>query len=252
MSVTATMLNVFDYGAAELKRMYQRNARKAFTYSAIGHLVVATIYVGTVWYLEDDARVRKVRIIKYSDLGPPPSMTDQVAAPQIQVSAAAARPTVGIPEPVPDAEVSTETTIATQTEMSQMTSLIGGEGGFGEGSVIQLEDAVVQGGDNILVEEDVLPEFGEFVPVEEQPVPVDRPKPVYPEIARRAGISGVVFVMILVDKTGKVRDVQITKGPEMFHESAKDAAWKSVWRPAIQNQKPVAVWIAFPVRFKLR
>ena len=166
------------------------------------------------------------------------------------MSAPTARPTIGIPEPVPDAEVSSETTIATQTEMSQMTSLVGGEG-VGEGSVIQVEQPVSQQ-ENIVVEEEKLPDVGEFIPVEEQPVAVELPKPVYPEIARRAGIEGVVHIQILVDKAGKVRDVKLMKGPEMFHEAAKEAAWKSVRRPAIQNHKPVAVWVAYPIRFTLK
>jgi protein TonB len=244
------MLSGIDYGANELKRLYQAHVKKAFTYAAIGHLVVGAIYLGVQWYIEREEKVLAVRFIKYQDLGPPPSITNQQAAPQIQVSQAAARPTIGIPEPVPDAEVSSETTIATQTEMSQMTSLAGGEG-VGEGSVIQVEQPTQQT-DNIVVEEEKLPDVGEFIAVEEQPVAVEQPKPVYPEIARRAGIEGVVFIQILVDKTGKVRDVKIQKGPEMFHEAAKEAAWKSVWRPAIQNQKPVAVWVAYPIRFTLK
>jgi outer membrane biosynthesis protein TonB len=54
-----------------------------------------------------------------------------------------------------------------------------------------------------------------------------------------------------VDKTGAVRDVRVLKGPEILREAALKAAWKSVWRPAIQNKKPVAVWVAYPVKFKL-
>ena len=250
MSMTATMLSVVDYGATELKHIYQNHVKRAFTYAIVGHLVALGIYLGVTWYIEREEKVLAIRFIKYSDLGPPPSITNQQAAPQIQVSQAAARPTIGIPEPVPDAEVSSETTIATQTEMSQMNSLSGGEG-VGEGSVIQVEQPTQQT-DNIVVEEEKLPDAGEFIPVEEQPVPVEQPKPIYPEIARRAGIEGVVFIQILVDKTGKVRNVKIQKGPEMFHEAAKEAAWKSVWRPAIQNQKPVAVWVAYPIRFSLK
>jgi periplasmic protein TonB len=251
MSMTSTMLGFVDYGAAELKRLYQMHVRKAFLFSVIGHSLAVAIYLGIVWYnSRDEMAVGTIRVIKYSDLGPPPSITNQAAAPQIQVAQAAARPTIGIPEPVPDAEVSSETTIATQTEMSQMTSLVGGET-TGEGSVIQVEQPVSKQ-DNIVVEEEKLPEVGEFVPVEEQPAPVEQPKPVYPEIARRAGIEGTVWIMILVDRTGKVRDVRVTKGPEMFHEAAKEAAWKSVWRPAIQNQKPVPVWVTYPIRFTLK
>lgn len=250
MSMAATLLNAVDYGAVELKRLYQQHVKRAFSYSVVGHVVVLGLYLGIVWYATKDEKVVGVRIIRYQDLGPPPSLTNQAAAPQIQVTQAAARPTIGIPEPVPDAEVSAETTIATQVEMSQMTSAVGGEG-VGEGSVIQVEQPVGQQND-IVVEEEKMPDAGEFVAVEEQPVPIEQPKPIYPEIARRAGIEGVVWVMILVDKTGKVRDVRITKGPEMFQEAAKEACWKTVWRPAIQNQKPVPVWVTYPIRFTLK
>ena len=250
MSMTATLLNAVDYGAVELKRLYQQHVKKAFSYSIVGHVVALGIYLGVVWYVTKDDRQGRIRIIRYSDLGPPPSLTNQAAAPQIQVTQAAARPTIGIPEPVPDAEVSAETTIATQVEMSQMTSAVGGEAA-GEGSVIQVGPPVSSQND-IVVEEEKLPDVGDFVPVEEQPAPIEQPKPVYPEIARRAGIEGTVWVVILVDKTGKVRDVRITKGPEMFHEAAKEACWKTVWRPAIQNQKPVTVWVTYPIRFTLK
>ena len=250
MSATLAVLDFGDYGYVELKRIYQKFMEKAFVMASVGHLIAATVYLTAVWATREPERVLPVRLIKYADLGPPPSLASQQAAPQIQVAGAAARPTIGIPEPVPDAEVSSETTIATQTEMSQMTSLVGGEG-VGEGAVIQVEQPVAQEAD-IVVEEEKLPEIGEFIPVEEEPVAVEQPKPVYPEIARRAGIEGTVWVMILVDKTGKVRDVQITKGPEMFHEAAREAAWKSVWKPAIQNHKPVAVWVTYPVRFTLK
>ena len=236
MSATLAVLDFGDYGYVELKRIYQKFMRKAFVVASVGHLIAATVYLTAVWATREPERVLPVRLIKYADLGPPPSLASQQAAPQIQVAGAAARPTIGIPEPVPDAEVSSETTIATQTEMSQMTSLVGGEG-VGEGAVIQVEQPVAQEADIV---------------VEEEPVAVEQPKPVYPEIARRAGIEGTVWVMILVDKTGKVRDVQITKGPEMFHEAAREAAWKSVWKPAIQNHKPVAVWVTYPVRFTLK
>jgi outer membrane biosynthesis protein TonB len=40
------------------------------------------------------------------------------------------------------------------------------------------------------------------------------------------------------------------KGPETFYKSACDAAMKWVFKPAIQNDKPVAVWVMIPFIFK--
>jgi TonB family protein len=100
--------------------------------------------------------------------------------------------------------------------------------------------------------EDYIPKPDEFVRVDTQPVPVSQPRPRYPESALKAGLEGTVLIQILVDRTGKVRDVLVKKGPEVFHEAAKEVAWKSAWRPAIRGGKPVAVWVAFPIRFTLK
>ena len=50
------------------------------------------------------------------ELGVPPSIQKE-SAPQVNVAEAITPPTIGVPEPVPDAEA-TESTIATQSEMS--------------------------------------------------------------------------------------------------------------------------------------
>lgn len=240
----------FSTAGVQLKRVYQRNLRRAFSWSAGAHLLAGLLCLGVLLYLKatQGDKALGVRLVRYADLGPPPSIADQAAAPQIQVSAAAARPTVGIPEPVPDAEVSEEATISTQTELSQMTSLVTPEVEDST-TVVQQEQRAKK--EEIVVEEDKLPAPGDFIPVEQNPVPIEMPAMAYPEIARRAGIEGTVFVRMLVDKTGRVRDVLVDKGPEVFYPVVKEAALKSIWRPAIQNKRPVAVWVGYPIRFKL-
>ena len=82
-------------------------------------------------------------------------------------------------------------------------------------------------------------------------MPVVNPAPKYPEIARKAGITGTVVVQVLVNKEGKVEAVEILQGNEVFHEAAMKVAWKWTFTPAIQNDKPVKVWVALPFRFQL-
>lgn len=94
-------------------------------------------------------------------------------------------------------------------------------------------------------------EIVEIWRVEKQPEPINAPQPAYPEIARKAGITGSVTVQVLVDKAGKVEAVQVLQGNEVFHEAVKKAAWKWTFTPAIQNDKPVKVWVALPFRFQL-
>jgi protein TonB len=105
-----------------------------------------------------------------------------------------------------------------------------------------------------LIEEVELEEEEEIVElwrVEKQPTPTKRAVPEYPDIARKANITGKVFVTALIDKDGKVEQIGKITGPDVFHEAAKAAAEKWEFDPAIQNDKPVKVWVSLPFTFKL-
>lgn len=96
-------------------------------------------------------------------------------------------------------------------------------------------------------EEEIL----EIWKVEEKPRLVQKAAPAFPEAARRAGIQGSVYVKVLVDTDGKVRQASVVKGPEIFHKSALDAAYHFVFTPALQNERPVKVWVTIPLEFRL-
>jgi TonB family protein len=55
-----------------------------------------------------------------------------------------------------------------------------------------------------------------------------RVAPVYPEIAKRMRISGVVKLEVTVDPDGKVTDVKPVSGNGMLSQTAQDAVRK--WR----------------------
>ncbi|MFN0159328.1 MAG: energy transducer TonB [Bacteroidota bacterium] len=231
---------VEKYGATELKKVYQRYWSIALGIAIGIHMLIVGSYFLVEVLGSDEPPVGMVRIMKYSDLGPPPSISNANTPPPVAVSAPVAKPTVGAPVPVPDAEVSPEQTIATQTEMSQVAAPIGegtGEGGFAVEQDIQIED-------------DGPP--ADFVPVEKEPVPVKRVEPKYPELAMRAGLEGRVWVKIWVDKEGKPKQVVVLKSDaEIFNEPAVEAAKQFLFTPAYMNNGPVAVWVSVPFRFKL-
>lgn len=235
------------YGAFEIKKLYPRNYSIGIAIAIIFHLLtLGSYYVSEAFGSKDDYdKVPVIKIIKYSELGPPPSVSNDLQQ-QIAVAGPVAPPTVGVPVPVPDAEAPPEQTIATQQEMSAQTSPVLGEG-LGTGQVQITQD--------IKIEEpkDEDPEINTFVPVEKFPEIVFAPSPEYPELARRAGITGKVLVKILVDKEGKPKKAVILKSDaELFNESAIAAAMKSAFTPAIQDNKPVAVWIVIPYKFTLQ
>jgi TonB family protein len=229
-----------QYGAVELKALYQKYWLSGLGIAVAIHLVIVGSYYLVGLLSAEEPPTVSVRIMKYSDLGPPPSIASANTPPPIAVEAPTAKPTVGAPVPVPDAEVSAEQTIATQAEMSQV-SPIGDATGAGEVAIQQ----------DIKIDDDAPP--ADFVAVEKEPVVVKRVEPKYPELAMRAGLEGKVWVKIWVDKEGKSKQVVVLKSDaEIFNEPAIDAARQFVFTPAYMNNGPVSVWVSVPFKFILK
>lgn len=91
----------------------------------------------------------------------------------------------------------------------------------------------------------------DFVAADEMPVLLRLDRPEYPELARSAGIEGMVRLRVLVDAQGKVAQVIVDAGVPLLTESAVAAAEKALFRPALLANRPVAVWVVLPVRFTL-
>jgi protein TonB len=179
-----------------------------------------------------------------ADLIAPPSLSQTQATPRVALPERQARPAVGIPKPVPDEEAPQETQVATQQQLSELAPAMPVENLQGNVSV-----------DVDRVVDELLPSPDEFVPFEVAPDQVKSVTPVYPPLAQRAGVEGVVWVKALVDKEGKVRNVIIVKPSGAnagFEEAAVDAAKETIWKPAISNGQPIAVWVTYKVEFKLR
>lgn len=238
-----SIIDIFPYGAPELREAMRRYLSEALLVAVGAHLLgISSYYIADALTPEEPPPDYIVRIVKYSDIGPPPSISNVPPPPSIALSVPVARPSVGVPVPVPDAEISEEQTFATQTELSQMTAPVAGEGTasdslFIDPSEFQIEDE---------------PGMDEFVAFEQPPAPIKKVEPKYPDLARKAGVEGRVFVKVLVDREGKVKKAVIYSGPEIFHEESIAAALQWVFKPAIQRDKPIAVWVALPFLFKLR
>jgi TonB family protein len=204
------------------------------------HLGIIGLYWAGVAFSKEEPPTRVVKIMRYSELGPPPSIAATSAvAPSVSVAQQAAKPTVGIPVPVPDAEVNPEQTFATQEELSQVASPIG------EGTGIKVSNEDIQ------ISDDNAPPPA-FVPFEKEPVLIKKVDPVYPKLAREAELEGTVHVNIWVDKQGKVRDVKILKATsEIFIQPVIDAVKQWQFSPAMMKNGPVSVWVAVPFRFSL-
>ncbi len=76
----------------------------------------------------------------------------------------------------------------------------------------------------------------------------------YPEIARRAGVEGKVFVQFVVGKDGRVGQVSIAKGigAGCDEEAIRVVKMMPNWTPGKQNGRPVLVQVIVPIIFKLQ
>ena len=96
-----------------------------------------------------------------------------------------------------------------------------------------------------------------FVVVEEMPQPIGglqgiQQKIKYPEIAKRAGVEGKVFVRAFVDEEGNVVNAEVIKGIGAgCDEAALEAILKTKFTPGKQRGKPIKVQVTVPVLFKL-
>jgi protein TonB len=74
----------------------------------------------------------------------------------------------------------------------------------------------------------------------------------YPPEARKLGIQGAVIMNLLVDESGKVREVSLIEGPHADLNAAASAAARGFqFTPAMIQKKPVAVRIRYIYRFVL-
>lgn len=74
----------------------------------------------------------------------------------------------------------------------------------------------------------------------------------YPEIARRAGIEGKVYILAYIDENGNVTKTTVLKGiGGGCDEAAINAIKKVKFIPGRQGGKPVKVQVSIPVIFKL-
>jgi len=73
--------------------------------------------------------------------------------------------------------------------------------------------------------------------------------PVYPAIARQAGVEGNVLIDTVVDKAGNVTSMKVISGPLMLRQAALDALRQWKYQPGTLNGEPVAVEIAVSIQF---
>ena len=89
--------------------------------------------------------------------------------------------------------------------------------------------------------------------VDQRPVPLNLPRPNYTEEARNNKVQGVIRVRALVGVDGNVEQVRLITGlPDGLNKEALRCAFKSRFKPAMKDGKPVRFWVSLDIEFNLR
>ncbi len=91
-----------------------------------------------------------------------------------------------------------------------------------------------------------------FHALSEKPVPIHTVNPEYPELAKKAGIAGLVVVKVLIGTDGNVEDVEVVKSHPMLDAEAIKAARQFKFKPGKQRDRAVRVWMSIPFTFRFK
>jgi TonB family protein len=81
------------------------------------------------------------------------------------------------------------------------------------------------------------------------PVLLSKFAPVYPVIAKEAGIEGDVVVKTSLDKNGNVGHMEIVSGPAMLRQPALEALRRWKYKPSTLDGEPIPVTILVTLKF---
>ncbi len=232
-------------GAIELKSKYHANMGKAVVAvivlfgAVIGGVALAKMLMEPV---PTDGIQSVDYVYEIADLGPPPSLTEE--PPQISITQEIQKPIFTIPVPVPDNEVSVEYKLPSHEELATYNPGKIDLNGDLSGIAIRIQP------DTEIMEPTIV-----FVPFDEKPISVKMVTPKYPQMARTTQLEGTVTLNIHIDTKGTVDQALVSSctTPNVgFEEAAIQSALQGKWRPAMQNKQPVAVWVSYPVVFRLK
>jgi len=239
-----------DYGSYKLRKSYKKYVTISMWIAIFIVLMVTTGPAIYRWINPEEVVETKRKVVQITQLEQPPSIGEEQEIEEIQ--APPLKSTIKFTPPVvkPDEQVQDEY-MPTVDELKEVDpgaeTQEGVEGGV-DYSLIEVEEKVV--------EEEKAPTY--FVAVEEMPEPIGGIKAIqekisYPEIAKRAGVEGKVYILAFVDENGNVTKAQVLKGIGAgCDEAAQDAVLQTKFKPGKQRGTPVKVQVSIPIVFKLQ
>jgi TonB family protein len=92
----------------------------------------------------------------------------------------------------------------------------------------------------------------DFVEYTKEPAIIKSMPPDYPAEIRNAGITGETVVKVWVDKKGNPRMAIVARRlNKVLDDNSLIAVMQWKFEPAMFEEKPISIWVAFPLRFRL-
>jgi protein TonB len=245
-----------DYGAYVLRKESDKNTNKGILY-AIVFFTLAISAPAIVSYIEGlvPKAVEEVKVVDVNTLKEPPPVDEKQPPPPPVEPPPPLKSTVKFtpPEIKPDEEVPDEPP-PTQEEMKDKDAGVKTEEGDPNGidaSLLESGDGVTgDTGPEIVTFAEQMPEFEGGT---EEMMKFLQKNLNYPPVARENGIEGRVVLQFVVDKDGKISQVEVLKklGWGLEEEAVRVVKTMPPWKPGKQNGKPVIVRFTLPVVFRL-
>jgi protein TonB len=242
-----------EYGAYKLRKAYSKYLTIAMWVAILIVLLVTTGPAIYEWIYPEEDSVKQRKVVTVTTLEQPPSIGEQKPIEQVEAPPPL-KSTIKFTPPVvkPDEQVKEEY-IPTVEELKDVDpgakTEEGQEGGV-DYSLIEVEEQIVE------EPKEEAPQY--FVAVEEMPEPVGgiqaiQSKIEYPEIAKRAGVEGKVYILAFVNENGDVTKAEVIKGLGAgCDEAALTAVKQTKFKPGKQRGVPVKVQVSIPIVFKLQ
>ncbi|HZW39593.1 MAG: energy transducer TonB [Syntrophothermus sp.] len=251
-----------DYGAYVLRRNYKFNLSKAM-WIAIILFVLATSSSLIINYLSPKETVdkKKAKAITFAQLSELPDVKkDQAPPPDLAPPPLKTTMKFTVPVVKPDEKV-LDDYVPSQEELRDVDPGAKTQEGTNTGDISQL--FTVDESQDVVVEEEKEVKQQVFEYVEEMPTYPGGQEAlmqyfaaniVYPEIAKKAGVEGKVFVQFVVSKDGSISNATVLKGigGGCDEEAIRVVRKMPKWIPGKQNGAPVNVNVKIPIFFKLQ
>lgn len=240
MKIAVGLSAFMPYGAPELLAGGSRrlsHALLAASAAALALYAAATIVAPRFVNIELPDPI--VVVVGRPPLLPPPAFPPPLPRAARRPAAPSA-PTRAEPVPVPDVSAPPSKVMDGEPDVGHIS-------GGGRGAT----DTEVTG--TVAAKVEPLPRLGEYVHMDQMPEPIFEFKPEYPELAKAAGVEGLVVVRVLVGKDGSVLDAVLDDRLQspLLNAAALDGARRWRFTPALRSGHAVPVWTAIPFRFTL-